>query len=61
MTIQQKYMVFFHLFFLLCTTIRPNIKVHTGLFLYMDRIIRQKVRVLINVFILFVHDHSAKN
>ena len=32
-TIRQKYMVLFHLIFLLCTTIRPKIRVHTDLFL----------------------------
>ena len=35
-------MVLFHLFFLLCTTIRP------------------KIRVLIDLFLLFAHDHSTK-
>ena len=56
-----KYTVFFHLIFLFCTTIRPNIKVHTDLLLYMHTTIRPKVRVFINFFILFVHDHSTKN
>ena len=32
-TIRQKYMVLFHLIFLLSTTILPNIRVHTDLFL----------------------------
>ena len=41
-TIRQKYMVFFHLIFLLCTTIPL------------------KIRVLINLFFLFVHNHSTK-
>ena len=40
--IRQKYMIFFYLFSLLCTTIRP------------------KIRVLIDLFFLFVHDHSTK-
>ena len=54
-------MVFFHLFSLLCTTIRPKIKVRIDLFLYMYTTTRPKVRVLINLFILFVHDHSTKS
>ena len=37
-----KYMILFHLFFLLCTTIRP------------------KIRVFIDLFILFAHDYSIK-
>ena len=36
-------MVLYHLFFLLCTAIRP------------------RVRVLTNLFLLFVHDHLTKN
>ena len=43
-------MVLFHLFFLLCMTIRPKIKVHTDLFLYMYTTIRPKIRVLIDLF-----------
>ena len=92
----EKYMVLFHLIFLLCTTIRPKIGVHTDLFFFCTRpfdrsiwssfiysffcvppfdqklrstliyfsmytTIQPKVRVLINLFILFVHDHSTKN
>ena len=94
--IGEKYMVLFHLIFLLCTIIRPKIGVHTDLFFFCTRpfeksiwssfiqsffcvgpfdqklrsiliyifmytTIRPKVRVLINLFILFVHDHSTKN
>ena len=51
----------FHLFVLLCTTIRPKIRVHTDIFLYLYTTIRPKVRVPINLFNLFVHNHSIKN
>ena len=40
--IQQKYEIFFHFFFSLCTTIRP------------------KIRVIINLIFVFVHDHLTK-
>ena len=43
-------MVLFHLFFLLCTTSRPKIKVHTDLFLVMYTTIRPKIRVHIDLF-----------
>ena len=39
----------------------PENKVHTDLLLYMYTTIRPKVRVLVNLFILFVHGHSTKN
>ena len=71
-TIRQKYMVLFHLIFLLCTTIQPKIKVHTDLFLYMYTTIRPKIRVHIDLFfylhttirpnyrVLFQGPHSTK-
>ena len=48
-------------FFYLHTTIRPN---YRGLFhsLFLQcTIIRPQIRVLINLFTLFVHDHSTKS
>ena len=98
-TIRQKYMVLFHLIFLLCMTIQPKIRVLIDLFLlfahdhstklygplsfilslfcarpfdqklgssliyffYLYTTIRPKIRVLINLIFLFVHDHSTKN
>ena len=41
-------------------TIRPKIKVHTDLFLYMYTTIRPKIRVFIDIFLSFAHDHSTK-
>ena len=41
-TIRQIYMILFHLFFLLCTTIRP------------------KIRVFIDIFLLFAHDTTIR-
>ena len=57
----QQYMILSHLFFLLRSTIRPKIRVHTDLLLHLCTTIRPKFMVLINLFILFVHDHSTKN
>ena len=51
-TIRQKYMVFFHLIFLFCTTIRPKIRVLIGLFFYVDATIRPKYMVLFHLFFL---------
>ena len=59
-TIQRKCMIFFHLLFLLSMTIQPKIKIHTDLFLYMYTASQPKVRVLINLLVLYVHDHSTK-
>ena len=96
-TIRPNYMVLFHLFFLLSTTLRPRPRVLTDYFSYLHTTIRQniwssfiysffsarpfdqnleftliyflhlrtairpKMMVLINLFILFAHDHSTKN
>ena len=74
-TIQQKYMVLFQLFFLLFTTIRPRFRVLAEFISFictrpLDQIIwssfiysffRPKIRVLINLLILLVRDHSTKN
>ena len=51
-TIRQKYMVFFHLIFLFCTTIRPKIRVLIGLFFYVHATIRPKYMVLLHLFFL---------
>ena len=77
-TIRLKYMVLFHLIFLLCTTIRPRLRVFTDLFLLFAHYHSSKmycplsfifsfvynhstkIRVLIDLFLLFVHDHSTK-
>ena len=67
-TIRLKYMVLFHLFFLLCTTIRPRLAHDhsTKMYLPLSFILSfayehsTKIRVLIDVFLLFVPDHSTK-
>ena len=41
-------------------TIRPKIKVDTDFFLYMYTAIQPKVRVLINLLVLYLHDNSTK-
>ena len=51
-TIRQKYMVFFHLIFLFCTTIRPKIRVLIDLFFYVHATIRPKYMVLFHLFFL---------
>ena len=51
-TIRLKYMVLFHLIFLLCTTIRPRLRVLTDLFFYLHTTIRQKCIVLFHLFFL---------
>ena len=45
-------MVLFHLIFLLCTTIRPRLRVLTDLFFYLHTTIRQKCIVLFHLFFL---------
>ena len=50
-TIRQKYMVFFHLIFLFCTTIRTKIRVLIDLyFFYVYATIRPKYIVLFHLF-----------
>ena len=51
-TIRQKYMVFFHLIFLFCTTIRPKSRVLTDLSFYVHATIRPKCMVLFHLFFL---------
>ena len=51
-TIRQKYMVFFHLIFLFCTTIRPKIRVVIDLFFYVHATIRPKYMFLFHLFFL---------
>ena len=58
-TIRQKYMVFFHLIFLFCTTIRPKIKVHTDFFfVYLHTTIQPNYRVLFHLFYSFFSARS---
>ena len=51
-TIRQKYMVFFHLIFLFCTTIRPKIRVVIDLFFYVHATIRPKYMFLFHLCFL---------
>ena len=51
-TIRQKYMVFFHLIFLFCTTIRPKIRVVIDLLFYVHATIRPKYMFLFHLFFL---------
>ena len=61
MTIRPKYMVLFHLFFLLCTIIQPKIWVFIiNSIFYLCTTIRLKIRVLNDLFLLFALDHSTK-
>ena len=53
-------MVLFHLIFLLCTTIRPKIRVHTDLFLLFAHDHSTKVYGPLSFILSFVHDHSTK-
>ena len=76
-TIRPKYLVLFHLFFLLYTTIDQKIGSSLTYFFYLHTTIpqkyvllafilslcttiRPKTRVLVNLLILFSHDHSTK-
>ena len=52
-------MALFHLYFLLCTTIPPKIRVFIDIFLSLHTTIRPKSRVLINLLLLFIHNHST--
>ena len=54
-------MVFFHLVFLQCTTIRPKIRVLNDLFLLFAHDHSTKIYGLLLVILSFVHDHSTKN
>ena len=51
-TIPPKYMVLFHLFFLLCTTIRPKIRVLIDYFFYLHTAIRPNHIILFHLFFL---------
>ena len=53
-------MVLFHLTFLLCTTIRPKIRVAIDLFLFCAHDHSTKIYGLLSFFFLFVHNHSTK-
>ena len=59
-TIQQKYMVFFHLIFLFCSTIRPKIRVFIDFFLC-ARDHLTKIYGPLSFILSFEHDHSTKN
>ena len=58
-TVRLKYMVLYHLFFLLYTTIRQNYMVLFLIFL-LYTIIRPKIRTLTYLFLLFARDRSTK-
>ena len=59
-TVRPKYMVLYHLFFLLYTTIRQKYMVLFHLIFLLCTTIRPKIRVLINLFLLCAHDHSTE-
>ena len=53
-------MVLFHLIFLLCTTIRPKIRVLIDLFLLCAHDHSTKIYGLLSFIFSFVYDHSTK-
>ena len=53
-TIRRKYMILFHLFFLLCAIIRPKIRVHTDLFLLLVHDHLTKIYGLLSFFLLWI-------
>ena len=59
-TIRLKYMVLFHLIFLLCTTIRPRLRVLTDLFLLFTHDHSAKMYRPLSFILSFVYDHSTK-
>ena len=60
-TIRPNYMVLFHLFFPLCTTIRPRLKVPTDLFHLFTHDHSAKIYGSLSFILSLVHDHSTKN
>ena len=60
-TVRPKYMVLYHLFFLLCTTIRPRVRVLTDSFLLFVHDHSTKIYGPLSLNLYFVHDHSTKN
>ena len=60
-TVRPKYMVLYHLFFLLCTTIRPRVRVLTDLFILFVHDHSTKIYGPLLFILYFVHDHSTKN
>ena len=59
-TIRPKYMVLFHLSFLLFTTLRPEFRVFTDLFLLFPHDHSTKIYGSLSFLLSFVHDHSTK-
>ena len=53
-------MVLFHLIFLLCTTIRPKIRVLTYLFILYAHHHSTKIYGPLSFILSFVHDYSTK-
>ena len=60
-TIQQKCMVFFHLIFLFCSTIRPKIRVLIDLFVLCARDHSTEIYDPLSFILPFEDDHSTKN
>ena len=56
-TVRPKYMVLYHLFFLLYTTIWQKCMLLFHLIFLLCRTIRPKITVLTDLFLLFAHDH----
>ena len=59
-TICPKYMVLFHLCFLLCTTIRPRLRILTDLFLLFAHDHMTEVYGPLAFILSFVYDHITK-
>ena len=60
-TIRQKYMVFFHLISLFCTTIRPKTRVLIDLSFLCVRDHSAEIYVPLSFILYFEHDYSTKN
>ena len=60
-TFDKNFLVPFHLFFLLCTTIRPKIRVLIDLFLLFVRDHSTEIYDPLSFILSLVHDYSTKN
>ena len=60
-TVRPKYVVLYHLFFLLCATIQPRVRVLTDSFLLFVQDHSTKIYGPLSLNLYFVHDHSTKN
>ena len=58
-SIRQKYMVLFHLLFLLCTITRPKIRILGDLFLLFDHDYLTEIYGPLSFILSFVHNHSS--